>query len=1020
MHFRRFTFLIVAGFVLAASLSAQFAARVAKPLACGTSPATQRQEEFLHRKASERRAALLRAGRTSVAGPSGTVNLERAATAVSGDILLMGTGAGVSLARNPFPEALLQRGTLFGPANAAATAYQVEFPATTAYRDDALLAPAVNLIQPGQLGSLEDDEAREFSLPFPFPFYGKTYQTIYVHSNGFLSFEEPSPEGDNLEYSDFLSGPPKIMGAGLDLDPSFSPPGAGLYVFITNTEAIFSYVKISQFIGQTLQVDFQVRLAADGSIGILHRRAPAGLFVMGITPGRNAGDGELISFTQPPAQAQTGSIAEIFSDVTNGEIDIARAAQVFFQSQPDDYDYLVFYNNLGIGASPGAVAYEITVRNQVSGIGDFDTDRAALFGSTNRMQAVLNMGPLSQYPDSPTGIVAARAASEDTPLSILAHEAGHRFLAFPLLEEPGGITHNLLGTADAHWSFNFNSHGSFLEGNTINSTGKLDEFITDAPNVRYSELDRYLMGLVGREAVGVEQQLYYVDSTTSRTRIPRRGQLLFGPARNFSIYNIIAANGPRIPDHTVSQKRFRFAFVLISSNATASQAELDKLNGFRTAFEAFFRERTGNLAIADTSLKPGLSASVFPAAGLTPGAQGELEVRRAVASSSAVPLRIQVSGDAVTAPATAAIPANANSVTIAVSAANIGVSPVTISAADDSYLPETVNMAVRSVADLQLELVSGSRYQAPLHGETTTPVTVRVLDGNRLPYQGVEVRLEPSTGGSANPPTALTNAQGEASFRWTVGDGDPNRATVFLAANRGPSEKSLIAVEALVPKVQAATNGASFSAGVSPGSLATLFGVSLGAGQSAEATSQPLPVELAGTSVKVNGVRAALLFVSDLQINFVTPPSVTGDTARVVVETEEGVSPAFDAPLLASDPGIFFDSGSNLGAVLRSGSGEKTDRVPALPGAFVEIFATGLGPLTPGGRGVPPRTEKPVSASIDGQPMLVDYAGIAPGFVGLYQVNAKVPENLAPGVYALRLHQEGKQSNAVNVIVGAR
>ncbi|MCC6265182.1 MAG: hypothetical protein IT169_16525 [Bryobacterales bacterium] len=1020
MLFRRFLSLVGAVAVLAAAVSAQSQNRVLKPLVCGTSPATQRQEEFLHRRATERRAALLRAGRTSIAGAGRIVDLQRNATAVSGDILLMSTGAGVSLARNPFPETLVNRGIQFRPANAAATAYQLDAPAETAYREDALLPPAINLIQAGQPESFTDDDAREFALPFPFPFYGKTYNTIFVNSNGFLSFEEASPAGSNLEYSDFLSGPPKIMGAGLDLDPSLSPAGAGIYVFITDSEAIFSWVKVSQYISQSLQVDFQVRLATDGSIRIFHRRAPLGLFVMGISPGHNAGATDLISFAQPPSQEQTGSIAEIFSDVTNGEIDIARAAQVFFQSQPDDYDYLVFYNNLGIPAGQGVVAYEITVRNQVSGNGDELTDRSEVFGSKNRMQAVLNLGPLSQYPQSPTDLVAARAGSEDTPLTVLAHEAGHRFLAFPLLEEPGGITWNLLGRGDVHWSSNFNSGGSFLEGNAISSTGKLDEFVTGAPNTRYSEVDRYLMGLIGREAVGIEQQLYYVDTSASRLRAPRRGQFLFGPARNFSIFNIIAANGPRIPDHTVSQKRFRFAFVLITNDATAPQADLDKLNGFRTAFESFFREKTANLAIADTSLKPGLSANVFPAAGLIPGAQGQLEVRRAVATSSELPLRIEVTGDAVTAPAAAVIPANAASVTIAVNAANTGVSPITISATDGSYLPETVNMAVRNVSELQLAVVSGTRYQAPLHGETTTPVTVHVSDGNRLPYEGVEVRLEPSTGGSANPPVAFTDARGEATFRWTVGDGDPNRASVFLAANRGSSEKSLIAVEALVPKVLAATNGASFTAGVSPGSLATLFGVSLGAGQSAEASSQPLPIELAGTSVTVNGVRAALLFVNDLQINFVTPLSNAGDTARIVVETAEGVSSVFEAPLLASDPAIFFDSGSNVGAVLRSGSGEKTDRVPALPGAFVEIFATGLGPLLPGGRGVPPRTEMPVSATIDGQPMLVDYAGVAPGFVGLYQVNAKVPEDLAPGVYALRLHQGGKESNSVNVIVGSR
>ena len=176
---------------------------------------------------------------------------------------------------------------------------------------------------------------------------------------------------------------------------------------------------------------------------------------------------------------------------------------------------------------------------------------------------------------------------------------------------------------------------------------------------------------------------------------------------------------------------------------------------------------------------------------------------------------------------------------------------------------------------------------------------------------------------------------------------------------------------------------------------------------------------MADARVTVNGVRAALLYVSDLQINFVVPLSLVGNTATIVVETPDGKSAGFDAPLLVNDPAIFFDSGSNLGAVLRSGSDVKTDIVPALPGAFVEIFATGLGPLLAGGRGQPQLTEKPVAATLNGQSILVDYAGIAPGFVGLYQVNAKIPEGLAPGNYLLRLQQDGKESNAVNVIVGA-
>ncbi|MCZ2154586.1 MAG: hypothetical protein LC114_11900 [Bryobacterales bacterium] len=1015
MPFRHSLLPLVISLLLVLALGAQVSQRQPKPLICGTSSAMARQEAFLHRTAATRRAALLRAGRAAITAPGGTLDLARSATAISGDILLMSTGAGVSIPRNPFPPALVGREIRFQPVDAAASAYRLMPPADGAYRNDAVLPPAVNLIQPGSPGSFADDDVREFSLPFPFPFYGKTYESVYVHSNGFVSFEEPSPSGGTLSYSDFLSGPPKIMGAGLDLDPSAGRGGAGLYVFLTDTEAIFSYVGIPQFISAST-VDFQIRITSDGTIEMMHRRAPSGLFVMGITPGRNLGSSELISFSQPPSGSETGSIAEVFSDVSNGEIDIARAAQVFFETQPDDYDYVVFYNNLGIAPAPGVVAYEITVRNQVRGNGDHDTDRSAIFGSSGRLQAVLNMGTLSQYPDDPSGIVLAREGSEDTPLTVLAHEAGHRFLAFPLLEEPSGITRNLLGNDFVHWSFNFNSDGSFLEGNAVKSTGKLDEFITGAPTVHYSELDRYLMGLIGLDQVGIAQQLYYVDASTSRMRQPKRGQFLYGPARNFSIYNIIAANGPRIPDHTVSQKRFRFAFVLITSDATAPERDLAKLNAFRTGFESFFHEKTGGLAIADTSLKPALSADAFPATGLTPGVPGQLIVRRESASPSAVPLTISVAGAPLELPSSAEIAPGAVFATIPIAAASPGASAVTVSSADGSHLPDVVNVAVRAAAELRLEPLAGTRYQQPPDSSPIS-VAVRIADENRVPYQGIEVRLE-ALGGVARPPVlGYTNSSGIATLEWLPAS-VPELASVCVAANCPASAVTLTAVATLQPQIHSATNAASFTPGISPGSLATLFGLSLSSGETAAAQSQPLPTELAGARVTVNGESAQLLYASDLQINFAVPQALRGSNAVIVVETPSGRSIPFTAPLFAEDPAVFFDSGTNLGAVLRAGASNKTDVDPARPGGFVEIYATGLGRVLAGGRGGPWLTEKPVTATINGEEIPVVYAGIAPGFIGLYQVNALLPEALVPGTYSLRLQQAGRQSNAVNVIVG--
>ena len=961
---------------------------------------------------------MLKLGRTTTTASGTVLDLEHAASSVAGDIFVMSTGAGVVLPRNPFPATLLNQTVRMVPSDASASSYRLEAPVAGTFREDATQSPAVNLIQPGSSNSMTDDDVREFVLPFPFPFYGKVYDKVFVHSNGFVSFEESSPAGYDLNYSDFLSGPPKIMGAGLDLDPEFSPPGAGIYVFITDSEAIFSYVKVSQFLSFFQQVNFQMRLGNDGSISFLHRERPTGIFVMGISPGHNLGAGELVTFLQPPSGEITDSVAEIFSEVTNGEIDVTRAAQVFFQSQPDDYDYLAIFNNQSIGASATALAYELTVRNSVTGNGDDLVDRAASFGSSYRLQAVLNLGPLQMYPADPNSLVPAAGQAEYTSLSLLSHEAGHRFLAFPQLEEAGQMTPNLIGRGGAHWSFNFNAHASFMEGSDVQSTGTLNEFITGAPSLRYAELDKYLMGLVGREAVGVQQQLYYVDSGVTGARAPRRGVMLYGPARNFSIFNIIGANGPRIPDHTVSQKRFRMAFILVTADGTAPQADLDKLNTLRTAFEAYFRTQTGNLAIMDTSLKPGLNADLYPAAGLIRGTQGQLVIRRDSATASAVPLNVVSNGDAVTMASAAEIPANAKTVSIPVNAVNAGVSAVTISAEDGSYLPEAINLAVRDANELELELLSGTRYQASPNERTTEDVRVRVRDANRLPYQGVAIQLEPTTGGSATPSPAFTDANGEATIAWTVGAESVNGATVYLSDSRASSERSILAVESVYPSVLAGTNGASFTAGLSPGSLATLFGLSLASGATEGASAQPLPLELAGVSVTVNGTRCSLLYVSDLQINFYVPQNLSGTTALIVVETPDGKSDSFEAPLLTYDPAIFFDAGTNLGAVLRAGSGQKTDTVPAVPGGFVEIFATGLGPLVSPGRGVY-LTAATVTATLDGEPIAVDYSGAAPGFVGLYQVNAKLPEDLAPGTHVLQLKVSGKDSNAVNIIVAA-
>ena len=106
---------------------------------------------------------------------------------------------------------------------------------------------------------------------------------------------------------------------------------------------------------------------------------------------------------------------------------------------------------------------------------------------------------------------------------------------------------------------------------------------------------------------------------------------------------------------------------------------------------------------------------------------------------------------------------------------------------------------------------------------------------------------------------------------------------------------------------------------------------------------------------------------------------------------------------------------------------------PAMPGDYVAIFATGLGPVSSSivegqeGPADPLATvQSHIEAWIGGQPAEVQFAGLAPGFVGAYQVNAKVPANLrtadrAPVTLLLRL-PDGTilESNKVTMAIETR
>jgi uncharacterized protein (TIGR03437 family) len=226
-------------------------------------------------------------------------------------------------------------------------------------------------------------------------------------------------------------------------------------------------------------------------------------------------------------------------------------------------------------------------------------------------------------------------------------------------------------------------------------------------------------------------------------------------------------------------------------------------------------------------------------------------------------------------------------------------------------------------------------------------------------------------------------------------------------------------------------NSASFSAdGInSPGAIAALFGQNLAAATES-ARFLPLPLTLASSQVLVNGSPAPLFFASPDQINFQIPDLPTGASsinAQVAVATGGVQSAAVAVPIVAAAPGIFTLSSNGTGqaAVLNQDLSLNSAQNAASPGETIVIYLTGLGtlvpPLLPGAAaGTEPlnRTIVAPTILIDNLPADVLYSGAAPGFAGLYQINAQIPLGVTGGnSVRMEIRAGARTSNVVSIAV---
>lgn len=229
------------------------------------------------------------------------------------------------------------------------------------------------------------------------------------------------------------------------------------------------------------------------------------------------------------------------------------------------------------------------------------------------------------------------------------------------------------------------------------------------------------------------------------------------------------------------------------------------------------------------------------------------------------------------------------------------------------------------------------------------------------------------------------------------------------------------------PAISAVVSAADGSNNVAPGGLISIYGSNMAATNMATSTL-PLPTAMAQSCLVINGLLTPLVFVSPTQINAQLPTEVDGP-ATLTIHTPAGVSGDFDFFANATAPSVF-QSGTagpvtGLATIVRADDGQLvTPTNPIHSGDTVIIYLTGLGATAPAVEdGMPAPTNALADAlvqpavTLGGASLDVLYAGLVPGEVGLYQINATVPLHAPDGLSVPLTITQGQTSTTVAVRV---
>jgi photosystem II stability/assembly factor-like uncharacterized protein len=456
--------------------------------------------------------------------------------------------------------------------------------------------------------SLGDEGAVRVELPFPFPFYGQMQPAVFVNANGNITFVRRD-DSRAPSLTSFAQRSPRIAALWTDLNPAAAGETGGIFLAAGSDRLVVTWKGVPEF-GKKGINSFQIVLQPNGTITMSYNGVASLGAIVGISPGAaEVSSVARVNFSSIRARVLTAvPIAENF----DGEFDIQAIGRAFYQTHPDNFDFLVAWgaSSLPRGVAGQALAFYAFIQNDTQGIG-FRPGRfnggPEAFGSRGRIQGFLNMNRLSIYPAPPNfGLT----------FSVFGQETGHRWGAFVRFRDGMRTSDELLGRDLAHWSLYHDTDASVLEGVDWRDNGD-GTFSGVGITSRYSALDQYLMGL---RPPGEVTDFFFIRDPSPRITCggdpalqgrdcdPSFGlnRTISGTRVTVSVNQVIEAEGPRVPAFGQAPTSFTQAFVLIvppGMDEEEIQSDIKKLDQIRQAWEEFFTHATERRATITTRLR---------------------------------------------------------------------------------------------------------------------------------------------------------------------------------------------------------------------------------------------------------------------------------------------------------------------------------------------------------------------------------------------------------------------------------